>query len=329
LLPLPKSQGILQELALAMSEENRLTISREGLLKYLAQHPVLQAEEVEATEWLRKIVEVSELLVEREPREYEFPHISFQGYFTAAQLAKAKNTQDIQNNARLVLQHWNVAVWRETVLLYTAQLAPKMLDPVIRKACELGSSAAELALICLKEYPRPEKLSPELAAMLQNLRTIVVDSRYQQLERLLQQQRWKEADYETYRLMITAVGKEEGEYFTREELLNFSGEHLWAIDGLWVKYSNGRFGFSVQKRIYAECGGELDGSNPSKEVWEAFGDRIGWRTGGVWNDYDELIANLSLSSPIGIFPCGGRGWWSIRQWGLLLGGASLLSNRDL
>jgi hypothetical protein len=33
-------------------------------------------------------------------------------------------------NARLVLQNWNGAVWREAVLLYTAQLNPQFLDQV-------------------------------------------------------------------------------------------------------------------------------------------------------------------------------------------------------
>ncbi|NJO66941.1 MAG: transcriptional regulator, partial [Leptolyngbyaceae cyanobacterium RM1_405_57] len=50
--------------------------------------------------------------------------------------------------------------------------------------------------------------------------------------------------------MIITVGKEEGHYFEPEELLNFPCEELLAIDRLWVNYSNGKFGFSVQKKIY-------------------------------------------------------------------------------
>jgi hypothetical protein len=80
------------------------------------------------------------------------------------------------------------------------------------------------------------------------------------LEEYLQQGQWKAADEETYRLMITAVGKEEGQGFSRDELLNFPCDELLAIDGLWVRYSNGKFGFSVQKALYLnQCGGVADG----------------------------------------------------------------------
>ncbi len=149
-------------------------------------------------------------------------------------------------------------------------------------------------------------------------------SRYAQLENYLKAQQWKEADEETYRLMITAVGKEEGQWLEPEALRNFPCEDLKAIDGLWVQYSNGHFGFSVQKQIYVECGGTLDGEYPSDEVWKKFGDRVGWRKDGNWLSYDEL--QPSLSSPRGIFPFfpfdegvgGFLGWWLGGGWGVCL-----------
>lgn len=127
----------------------------------------------------------------------------------------------------------------------------------------------------------------------------VVTSRYQQLETYLQAQQWKAADEETYRLMITTVGKEEGQWLDREDLLNFPCEDLRTIDALWVKYSQGRFGFSVQKQIYVQCGATLDGNYPGDAIWEEFGDRVGWRNNGDWLGYSEL--NPSLSSPQGLF----------------------------
>jgi GUN4-like/NACHT domain len=302
-LPFAKSQAILQLLALEMVKANRLKVPHQVLLKFLNQQPILQAEEVDAEDWLKKIVDISELLVERDLGEYEFPHASFQGFFAAAQLAKADSIKLQQDNARLVLKNWNGAIWRETVLLYTAQLTPKWLDQVIRKACEVDSLAAELATICVKEYPRPEKLSPELAALLQRLSDVAVDSKYQKLEEYLRNQQWKEADQETYRLMITTVGKEVGQSFEEEELLNFPCEELRAIDGLWVTYSKGHFGFSVQKKIYVECGAKLDGKYPGSEIWEAFGDRVGWREKGRLISYDPLTSKeISLSAHQGKFP---------------------------
>ena len=49
-------------------------------------------------------------------------------------------------------------------------------------------------------------------------------SRYQQLEDYLKAQQWKKADYETYRLMITTVGKEEGRGFTQDDAHLFCTE---------------------------------------------------------------------------------------------------------
>jgi hypothetical protein len=325
LLSFEKSQAMLQMLALAMVEENRLKVPHEGLLKFLSQQSILQAEEVDAAEWLKQIVEISELLVEREPGEYEFPHASFQGFFAAAQLANASEVTERYDNARLVLKNWDGAVWRETVLLYTAQLPPRLLDQVIRRACELGSSAAELAILCLKEYPRPEKLSPELRKLLENLSAVAVESKYQKLEALLKAQRWKEADEETYQMMIKTVGKEVGQYFTSDDLLNFPYEELGTIDEMWVGYSKGRFGFSVQKDIYIDCGARLDGKYPGDKIWTEFGNRVGWMKKDKWQHYSQL--DPSFSSPEGILPCRGCAVWQGFRWDLCWG--SLRSHKDL
>jgi hypothetical protein len=307
-LSFEQSQRILQTLALAMVKKKAFKVSRSDLLTALQPLPIWQQESVESADWLQQIVDVSELLVEREPGEYEFPHLSFQGFFAATRLATPQDKPGIQKSAELILNHWNQAVWRETVLLYTAQLNPKLLDQVLRKACDLGREATDLANLCLQEYRRPEKLSPELVTLLQTLKAKVKDSKYHPLEQLLKAQQWKQADKETYRLMITTVGKEEGQWFTQEELLNFDCETLLTIDGLWVKYSNGHFGFSVQKQIYVECGAKLDGNYPGDDIWEKFGDRVGWRKkDGSWSlSYAEL-GSIMISSPQGILPWGG-GW---------------------
>jgi len=165
-------------------------------------------------------------------------------------------------------------------------------------------------------------------------RQTVQDLRYQKLEELLKAQQWKEADQETYRLMITAVGKKAGQYFTREELLNFPCKDLNTIDGLWVKYSRvkgesqSRFGFSVQEQIYVDCDGELNGEENTLEVWirsgEKFGDRVGWRKEGKWITYDKLTQDASISSPQGIFPVFIFWRFGVSEWDRL-GARSLLS----
>jgi hypothetical protein len=127
---------------------------------------------------------------------------------------------------------------------------------------------------------------------------------YTHLRDLLKAQDWRAADDETYKVMIRAVGKKSGDWFTKDELLNFPCTDLRTIDCLWVKYSQGKFGFSVQKQIYKECGAKLDGQYPSSKIWNKFCDRVGWRKGGrrqEYLDYQNLKADPSLS-PAGEFP---------------------------
>jgi hypothetical protein len=149
----------------------------------------------------------------------------------------------------------------------------------------------------------------------------LIDPKYNKLMNYLAGASWKEADQETYRLMITTVGKEEGQYFEPKDLLNFPCEDLKTIDSLWVKYSNGHFGFSVQKKIYVECGAKLDGNYPGDKVWEKFGDRVGWRAGG-WLDYNDL--NPSLTCPQGNFPVAFWRWRGLGDFNGKFGGLGFI-----
>ena len=79
-----------------------------------------------------------------------------------------------------------------------------------------------------------------------------VPARYHKLRDLLAAGEWKEADRETARVMLQVASREKEGWLRVEDRENFPCEDLRAIDKLWVKYSNGRFGFSVQKRIWLE-----------------------------------------------------------------------------
>jgi hypothetical protein len=122
---------------------------------------------------------------------------------------------------------------------------------------------------------------------------------YTRLHDLLKAQNWREADKETYRAMIQAMGKKDGDWFTSDEHLNFPCTDLRTIDGLWVKYSNGYFGFSVQKEIYLSVGGKADGKYYEK-AWDKFGDRVGWRVETGWINYSAVT--FDISSPRGHLP---------------------------
>jgi serine protease Do len=113
---------------------------------------------------------------------------------------------------------------------------------------------------------------------------------YTKLEQLLAAGLWKEADEETNRILGEVLEKKEGGPIN-ESIENFSCPDLRAMNRLWVKYSDGRFGFSVQKKIYQSVGGTKK-YNP--EVWKAFGEAIGWKNKGEkgkWLDRDQLTFN--------------------------------------
>ncbi|HCQ20444.1 MAG TPA: serine/threonine protein kinase [Anabaena sp. UBA12330] len=101
-----------------------------------------------------------------------------------------------------------------------------------------------------------------------------VGMEYNNLRDLLKAQNWEEADKETYEVMIKAVGKKSGDSFTSDELLNFPCQDLRTIDQLWVEYSKGRFGFSVQKEIYLSVGGKL--RSYEYEAFSRFYRTVGW-----------------------------------------------------
>ena len=309
LLPNTKSTRVLQDLALAMVKANRPSLAENQVLGFFDKHQTLRQEQIVPADFLKQMVQVSELLVEREKSYYEFPHLSFQGYFAAGKLDATGG-----KGLNLLLENWSNAWWRETILLYTASLPPGALTKVIRHARDFGNEAAQLAYDCLREYRNPDKLD---ASLEQGLKAVMADVkmlRHQQLEEYLRNGQWREADKETYRLMITTVGKEEGQYFEPDELLNFPCEELLAIDGLWVKYSQGRFGFSVQKKIYLSVGGIANGRY-HKEAFEKFGDAVAWSEKDSWKFHIKHI-KYNITSPLGHLPF---------LWGSL-GGLALVSS---
>lgn len=167
------------------------------------------------------------------------------------------------------------------------------LEEIIAKT-EISSSETEV------ESPTKPKMS-------------VVGIDYQPLEDLLRQHKWYEADQLTQKLMLKAVKKEDFGWIDRTSMQQFPCEDLRSLDRLWIQYSQGKFGFSVQKRIYLSLGGKR---SHDKKVWEAVGDRLGWRNKGVWLFQEDLT--YDLSAPQGHLP-------SIAMSGLLEGIYTLIS----
>ena len=121
---------------------------------------------------------------------------------------------------------------------------------------------------------------------------------YTKLEQLLAAGKWKEADGETTNKMYEVAGRQQEGRLGDEDLENFSCADWRAMDRLWVKYSDGRFGFSVQKRI---------DENLRDTKYENFFEAVGWKQKGEkgeWLSYSQLTFNTN--APPGHLPVGRR-----------------------
>ena len=151
---------------------------------------------------------------------------------------------------------------------------------------------------------------------------------YSQLERLLVAKNWRDADEETSVKMLEVMQQVSRGYLSEEDIRKFPAKDLETINQLWLRHSNRRFGFSVQKGLWVKSGGKPGVYDAT--VWEKFGDRIGWRVNGQWVYYSEL--NFTSKAMPGHLPGGTVfGWEGGVLCGVLgLGGVwFLLSRRDL
>ena len=113
---------------------------------------------------------------------------------------------------------------------------------------------------------------------------------FQKLEALLKAKKWRDADLETWKLMKKLTKREQQGWLRVEDVKNFPRQELRKMDQLWVKYSNGKFGFSVQKQIWLDLGGKL-GGEPDWDTFKKLGDRVGWRKNNEWLSYDSYTFN--------------------------------------
>ena len=142
--------------------------------------------------------------------------------------------------------------------------------------------------------PKKKKSSPKQFS-LSDFSDVGID--YRPLAKLLARQQWKEADQVTLQLMLEACGQRYSAWIDRDMMRKFPCRDLNTIDKLWVKFSKGRFGFSVQKRIYLSLGGKR---SFDKKAWETLGDKVGWRVNGTWSFTEDL--NYTINAPQGHLP---------------------------
>ncbi|HEY9848206.1 MAG TPA: GUN4 domain-containing protein [Leptolyngbyaceae cyanobacterium] len=116
---------------------------------------------------------------------------------------------------------------------------------------------------------------------------------YSPLEQLLIQQDFLAADRMTLQLLCQLAGEAAVQrkwlYFT--EVNSFPTTDLLSINNLWVNYSEGKFGFSVQREIWLSLG----------KNWDKFWPKIGWKNGNNWTRYPHEFV-WDLNAPRGHLP---------------------------
>lgn len=194
----------------------------------------------------------------------------------------------------------------------------------IEDAFEFGKNAIERQGI-------PEELTPVIkksgASQENDLRSErQID--YRKLQSLLRAGKWKEADEETLAVMLRIAEREKEGWLDIESIQAFPSIDLSTINQLWLKYSNGKFGFTVQKRLYIDSGGKLDGRY-HPDAGRKFGEKVEWSVDNSWISYRQV--GFYTSAPDGHLPVwwGGRGWRSGCAEIDLDGIWGLLSRRDL
>jgi hypothetical protein len=116
---------------------------------------------------------------------------------------------------------------------------------------------------------------------------------YGPLQQHLMREEFEAADRLTseHLRQLAGPGAVQRGYVYYSEVAAMPAADLESLDRLWICYSRGRFGFSVQGRLLRLCQGQ----------WEKLWPRLGWKQDGVWTRY-PMAFTWSLDAPEGHMP---------------------------
>ena len=116
---------------------------------------------------------------------------------------------------------------------------------------------------------------------------------YEPLQRSLLEEKYEEADRFTTAALRKLAGPaaEDRGYVYFSEVDQIPSEDLISLDRLWVAFSKGKFGFSVQARLLNTLSGR----------YEMLWPKIGWKNDGVWTRYPNSF-NWTINAPEGHMP---------------------------
>ncbi|MEM7557298.1 MAG: GUN4 domain-containing protein [Cyanobacteria bacterium P01_A01_bin.84] len=137
---------------------------------------------------------------------------------------------------------------------------------------------------------------------------------YNRLQNLLVDQKWGEADNETYRLMRQAIGfgNHQTYLLNSNDIKTFPCQDLLILNNLWLQNSSSRFGFTVLSKIWHALSiSETIQHNYSVAdrymmFQEKFAVKVGWKKyegQNILRPETKFDPRNITSIPCGYYPC--------------------------
>ncbi len=118
---------------------------------------------------------------------------------------------------------------------------------------------------------------------------------YEQLEKFLKSKKFKEADQETWNIIFSLSNKNKDSWLNPEDVKNLSCDNFNTINGLWNQYSQGKFGFKKQSKIWLNLGGEPGiFEKKDEKLAKSFRNSVGWDNKNINEGYFPFLSTSRI-----------------------------------
>lgn len=330
--------SVLQPLALELMQRQTRQFQLWEVETLFTEHLAKLPNPPETLDFLKQLQAVDALIAKEREGDYEFAHLSFQEYLAAVEVKETKQEEIFLN----VLQDPDqLSWWADTMRLYAAQTdATQLVEAIVQESKTWQQPDFEKLFLawdfCNQGRVGPAAKQGLFTYMNEPLKVLNAEdyqyavskqSCYFKLAYFLKTSQWKKADME---ILSTIQRVQNRSWFL--DIKHFPYSDLRIIDQLWLKYSNGHFGLSLQKQIWTEVGGKLDYADDLIAAGESYiklSEKLEWQKDGKWVNDDDLVWDLSLA-PKAHLPCCHNMKFSRNSSGLQVGlVVFLLSRPDL
>jgi energy-coupling factor transporter ATP-binding protein EcfA2 len=297
-LTIREKLSVLQPLALELMRRQTRQFQLEEVETLFGEHLAKLPNPPQPLEFLKQLQAVDALIAKEREGDYEFAHLSFQEYLAAVEV---KETKQEQIFLEALHDPKKLSWWAETMRLYAAQTdASELVNAILQEPnleklllawdfCQQGFVNPEPKKALLEVSNKPLEILDEID------RDYAISKQpfYFKLAYYLQTGQWKEADRETLEVMRRVIDK-----ISIEGIKNFPCADLRVIDRLWVKYSNGKFGFSVQKQIWLDVNGKLDygdDEDAAQQAFLKFSSQVEWQKDGKFIPDTDLVWEVAIA----------------------------------